>query len=311
MSILLRLLQDILATRKRGRQTGLAGRSPPLVGIRAMAEAGDVVNAIAQCERLCADEPSNPAARELLLNLRHAMTLREIRQHFPGSDYMGWLQWFHATLAPRTYLEIGVASGQSLQHAGSQTRAAGVDPAFAISHPQQAWVRLFRETSDEFFAQRSMQEVFGEDAVDMVFLDGLHTFDQTLRDLVNVERHCHAGSVVLLHDILPVIPETAERERKSIFWVGDTWKVLVLLARHRPDLDFFTIPTFPSGLAVVTGLNAASPRATPLRTDLDAICAAAMSLDLADFLPELGRHQRVISNDQADVRSRMAQAKDD
>lgn len=305
MSILLRLLQDVLATRRPARQTGHAGRRVCLDDIRAMAEAGDVGNAIGPCERFCADEPDNAAARELLLNLRHAMTLREIRQHFPGPDYFDWLQWFHATFVPRAYLEIGVASGQSLQHAGPQTKAAGVDPDFAISHPQKAWVRLFRETSDEFFGKRSMREVFGEDAVDLVFLDGLHTFDQTLRDLVNVERHCHAGSVVLLHDILPVIPETAERERRSIFWVGDTWKVLVLLARHRPDLDFFTIPAFPSGLAVVTGLNAASPHATALRTDLDAICVAAMSLDLADFLPELDRHQRVISNNQADVRSRM------
>lgn len=305
MSILLRLLQDVLGTRRRVRQTGNAGRRSSLVDIRAMAEAGDVGNALGLCERLCAEEPDNAAARELLLTLKHAMTLREVRQHFPGPDYFDWLQWFHATLAPRTYLEIGVATGQSLQHAGPKTKAAGVDPAFAITHPQKAWVRLFRETSDEFLTKRRMREVFGEDSLDLVFLDGLHTFDQTLRDLVNVERHCHAGSIVLLHDILPVIPETAERERKSIFWVGDTWKVLVLLARHRPDLNFFTIPAFPSGLAVVTGLNAASPHATALRTDLDAICVAAMSLDLADFLPELDRHQRVISNNQADVRSRM------
>lgn len=306
MSILLRLLQDVLATRRRVQQKEHAGSRSSLTDVRAMAEAGDVGNAISLCERLCADEPGNEAARELLLNLRHAMTLREIRQHFPGSDYFAWLQWFHATFVPRTYLEIGVASGQSLQHARPQTKAAGVDPAFSISHPQKAWVRLFNETSDEFFAKRSMQEVFGEDAVDLVFLDGLHTFDQTLRDLVNVERHCHASSIVLLHDILPVIPETAERERRSIFWVGDTWKVLVLLARHRPDLAFFTIPAFPSGLAVVTGLNAASPHAIALRTDLDSICAAAMSLDLADFLPELDRHQRVIANDHEDVRSRLA-----
>ncbi|MCZ2174127.1 MAG: class I SAM-dependent methyltransferase [Burkholderiales bacterium] len=305
MSILLRLLQDILSAPKKGRQPEPADKLPSIADIRAMADAGNIEGAIGLCERLCADEPGSPDARDLLLNLGHAATLREIRQHFPGPDYFSWLQWFHATLAPRTYLEIGVASGQSLQHAGPQTKAAGVDPAFTISHPPQAWVRLFRETSDDFFAKHNMQEVFGEDTVDLVFLDGLHTFDQTLRDLVNVERHCHSRSVVLLHDILPVIPETAERERRSLFWVGDTWKVLVLLARHRPDLDFFTLPTFPSGLAAVTKLNAASPHATALRADLDSLCAAAMSLELADFLPDMFLHQRVIANNHEDVRSRL------
>ncbi len=306
MSILLRLLRDAFSARRTAPQPRQADQPDPFAAIRARADAGDLAGAIALCENLCRQGPDGQAASELLLNLRHVAMLQEVRQHFPGPDYLEWLQWFHATLAPRTYLEIGVASGQSLQHAGPQTKAAGVDPAFSIGFPQAAWVRLFRETSDDFFARRSMQEVFGEDTVDLVFLDGLHTFDQTLRDLLNVERHCHARSVMLLHDILPVIPETAERERRTIFWVGDTWKLMVLLARHRPDLNFFTIPAFPSGLGVVTGLNAASPNAAALRASLDAICADAMNLRLADFMTELNRHQHVIANDRQEVSSRLA-----
>jgi hypothetical protein len=303
MSVLSSLLKG--AFRARAPEPGTAHRPDQLDAIRARAAAGDLAGAIRQCDSLLAAAPDNPAALDLMLDLRHAVMLDEVRQHFPGPDYMEWLQWFHATLAPRTYLEIGVASGMSLQHVRPQTKAAGVDPAFNITFPQTAWVKLFRETSDDFFANRSMQEVFGEDAVDLVFLDGLHTFDQTLRDLLNVERHCHARSVVLLHDILPVIPETAERERRTIFWVGDTWKMMVLLARHRPDLNFFTIPAFPSGLGVVTGLDAASPHATALRSNLDTICSEAMGLELKDFLPELTRHQRVVANDRQEVLSRL------
>lgn len=302
MSILMRMLKDALRTRRPEQG---AEPAPDLADIQAAAMAGDIAGAIDQCERLCIQEPDNPAARELLLNLRHAVTLKEIRQLLPGPDYFDWLKWFHATLAPRTYLEIGVASGQSLQHAGPGTKAAGIDPDFSISHPQSAWVRLFRETSDDFFAKRSIQEVFGEDAVDLVFLDGLHTFDQTLRDLLNVEQHCHERSVVLLHDILPIIPETAERERRSIFWIGDTWKLMVLLSQHRPDLNVFTIPTFPSGLAVVTGLNASSSHAVALRASLDTICKSAMEWNLADFVPDLPRYQRLIGNDQQDVLPRL------
>lgn len=305
MSVLLSLLKDAFRVRTSGPESEAMNRPDQLDAIRAKAEAGNIDDAIEQCASLLAAAPDDSAAKKLLLDLRHAVMLVKVRQHFPGPDYMEWLQWFHATLTPRTYLEIGVASGNSLQHVRPQTRAAGVDPNFSIDHPQTAWVKLFRETSDEFFARRSMQEVFGEDAVDLVFLDGLHTFDQTLRDLLNAEQHCHERSVILLHDILPVIPETAERERKTIFWVGDTWKVMILLARHRPDLNYFTIPAFPSGLGVVTGLNAASSHAAALRTDLDAICSAAMSLELKDFLPDMARHQKVATNNWQEVRSRL------
>lgn len=306
MSVLLNLLKDAFRGRTSVPEPRPANHPDQLDAIRAKAEAGDITEAIGQCASVLAAAPDDPAARELLLNLRHAVMLDEVRRHFPGPDYMEWLQWFHATLTPRTYLEVGVASGNSLQHVRPQTRAAGVDPDFSISHPQTAWVKLFRETSDDFFARRTMQEVFGEDVVDLVFLDGLHTFDQTLRDLLNVERHCHARSVVLLHDILPVIPETAARERKTIFWVGDTWKMMILLARHRPDLNFFTIPTFPSGLGVVTGLDAASPYAVALRANLDNICSEAMDLELAQFFPDLQSHMRVAANDRQEVLSRLA-----
>jgi hypothetical protein len=72
----------------------------------------------------------------------------------------------------------------------------------------------------------------------------------------------------VLHDCLPILGIAAERERRTTFWVGDTWKAVSALARFREDLRIRTILTPPSGLVVVRGLD---PGSTLLRERLPEI----------------------------------------
>lgn len=182
--------------------------------------------------------------------------IRSVAQKsFPGPNYLAWLDAFHRYGRPRKYLEIGVASGGSLSRIGTGTLAIGIDPAFSIQTTIQAPVRLFRETSDAFFEKRDAVTLFGGH-VDLSFVDGLHTFDQTFRDIVNVGRCCHDKSIVLVHDVAPVHEVIARRDRVTNFWTGDVWKIGWMIQQLLPKTEMWTIPTFPSGLMVLKNLKA-------------------------------------------------------
>ncbi len=51
----------------------------------------------------------------------------------PGPIYDAWLERIHDRLQPRTYLEIGIATGHSLSRVHPETHVIGVDPAFEIA----------------------------------------------------------------------------------------------------------------------------------------------------------------------------------
>lgn len=184
-------------------------------------------------------------------------------KEMPGGDYYDWLQRFHQWLRPASYVEVGLGHGRSLALAGPDTKAIGVDPY------QGFWEKLnyvcphgpatlFPLTSDDFFKQYDLSQVMDRESFDLGFIDGLHLFEQALKDFINLERYARKDSVILIHDCLPIAPIVAERERCTGFWTGDVWRIIPCLKAFRPDLKIMTIPTKPSGLGVVTNLDAAS-----------------------------------------------------
>jgi hypothetical protein len=176
-----------------------------------------------------------------------------------GPHYREVVRELHDKLRPRTYLEIGVESGATLTLARYADLAIGVDPAQnPMRHPLPPGAKLFHVESDAFFAAHSRSSLLGARRVDLGFIDGMHRFENALRDFIHVEAWAHAGGTILLHDCLPIHPRPASRERSSKFWVGDTWKVVLALAYARPDLRIRTLLCPPSGLVVVRRLNPGS-----------------------------------------------------
>ena len=172
----------------------------------------------------------------------------------PYETYLHMLVDLHRLMAPARYLEIGVNEGHSLACAGSGTRLLGVDPAprvVSLDHPDWSIVEA---TSEAFFRERDVSDLLGG-PVDLAFVDGLHHFEVALADVISIESHAHPGTVVLVHDALPIDKPTSERDRSSVVWSGDVWKAVVLLRRHRPDLMVTTMDVSPTGMAVITGFG--------------------------------------------------------
>ena len=193
-----------------------------------------------------------------------------------------FLSHMHRLTAPRSYLEIGINHGRSL--ALSRTRSIGVDPEFTVDVDLECDVQLVKATSDDFFAREDPIARFPEGVVDLAFIDGLHLFEFSLRDFMNVEKLAHPGSVVVFDDVLPRTNVEAARQRLTKFWAGDVYKVLLALERYRPDLVVVPIDTSPTGLLLVVGLD---PTNTVLQDKYDDVVAAFEHDDPQEVPPEI------------------------
>jgi Methyltransferase domain len=221
----------------------------------------------------------------------------------PGEPYYNMLQRFHDRFRPRSYLEIGVDQGASIKFANPPTIAVGIDPEPRMKEAPKAICKIFPLRSSEYFARRDVRRDLETDVIDLAFIDGLHTFDQVLRDFINIEKFADEKTIVLVHDCIALDGLTAERERKTAFWTGDVWKFIPILREFRPDLTVFTVAAPPSGLGVVTGLD---PGSTILAAKFDEIVARYVPMPV-DPDPIRRREQAAaISNTWQDVEARLA-----
>ena len=149
----------------------------------------------------------------------------------------------------RTYLEIGVDGGDTFLNVQIGQRT-GVDPNFRfdVESARDATTSLHQMTSDEFFTQRRPSETF-----DIVFIDGLHRFEQVVRDFANAISHTSARSVILFDDTKPgdvysALPDVEATMRfrhaagiSSPSWHGDVFKVIFYLHDFWPSLNYRTL----------------------------------------------------------------------
>lgn len=135
------------------------------------------------------------------------------------------------------YLEIG-CSDNSLFDAVIAKHKVGVDPERGGTH---------RMTSDEYF--RSNPEA----RFDVVFIDGLHIYEQVHRDVVNAMRSVDEGGWIALHDMIPRDWLEEHVPRVSPIWSGDVWKVGFELAQAA-NVDFRLLMV-DHGVGVIRILN--------------------------------------------------------
>jgi len=224
--------------------------------------------------------------------------LRQAKHALPGPVYLAVLVWIHRVLRPATYVEIGVGDGESLRTAQPETLCVGIDPAPRIDTPLAAPTCLFTMTSDEFFARHDLSEILVGRRFSLGFIDGLHLFEQALRDFIHLERCADSRSIVLLHDCLPLDTVTSARMRSTEFYSGDVWKAAACLRELRPDLRMTIVPTPPTGLCVISGLD---PGSTVLEREYERAVDRFMALTFDDYRGGRVALPRAIPNTKAAV----------
>ena len=131
----------------------------------------------------------------------------------------------------KSYLEIGVGWGKTLNKV-EILRKVGVDPGFKVPL-ETLHGECHVMTSDTYFG------VF-EEKFDCIFINGMHTYEQSKRDFINAMERLNDDGIILIDDCIPrdelsALPDVNEclRLRKEagqendFTWMGDVYKTII------------------------------------------------------------------------------------
>ena len=109
-----------------------------------------------------------------------------------------------------SYLEIGCDQDENFSQIKLKGKI-GVDPKSGGTH---------RMTSDIFFESNTKK-------FDFIYIDGLHTYEQAIKDIKNSLDCLKEDGTILLHDCLPKKIWNQVVPRIYGHWTGDVWKAIV------------------------------------------------------------------------------------
>lgn len=195
--------------------------------------------------------------------------------------------------APTRYLEIGIWKGHTFSSVQFDHKD-GVDPSPQYFARRRRGESIHRMTSDDFFAQYT-----GMDTYDVIFLDGLHTFEQTARDVWNSMAIASAGTLWLIDDVVPANAAQAAASIEQAFqlssaagapsyaWTGDVYRLAYAFESMGAVLDYRTI----------TGTGREQMLVWLTTDDLDKVaalgregCAHAPQISFAEAFPNGSQH---------------------
>lgn len=135
------------------------------------------------------------------------------------------LNFIAEKIEAKSYLEIGIYDGINFDSIKVDNKI-GVDP----NVKREDVVEL---DSDSFFKVES-------ESYDLIFIDGDHSHQQSLKDLTNSLEHLNDGGVIVMHDAFPDrIGLTGVRKTPTSEWCGDVYQT-VMWARQQPNLGVIT-----------------------------------------------------------------------
>ena len=133
----------------------------------------------------------------------------------------------------KNYLEIGCDKNQLFSKVNIDNKI-GVDPVSGGN---------VRKTSDDFFKEN-------KSSFDIVFIDGLHTYEQVKKDILNSVNCLLDEGIILVHDCMPDSLGKQAVPRYKMQWNGDVWKAIVDL-RQQENLEIYTCE-IDQGIGVIS-----------------------------------------------------------
>lgn len=132
-----------------------------------------------------------------------------------------------------SYLEIGVNDPDvNFDKIKSLTRV-GVEP-----FPVKKHALVYDSASDEFFELLPPEKLF-----DVIFIDGLHTSEQSYRDAINAKKHLSENGFIVMHDCNPLekVWTIPVEEYVNGLWTGSVYKAFIRLKSENKDWSCFVI----------------------------------------------------------------------
>ena len=193
---------------------------------------------------------------------------KKINFKFPSNFYR-WdmIKFLQSKKQFKNYLEIGCDQDQLFSKINIENKI-GVDPVSGGNT---------RKSSDDFFSTNKIN-------FDLVFIDGLHEYDQVKKDILNSLKFLNPNGIILVHDCLPSSMSKQAVPRYRMSWNGDVWKAIVDL-RCEKNIEIFTCE-IDQGIAIIQNKN---------NTDLLSINKKPIKLKFHDFYNNYKKYMRVIS----------------
>ena len=147
----------------------------------------------------------------------------KLEYNFP-TNYFRWdlIEYLINKYEYSDYLEIGCDQDQLFSKVRIKNKT-GVDPINGGN---------IRKTSDEFFRENKKK-------FDIIFIDGLHIYNQVKKDILNSISCLKEEGIVLVHDCMPDSLSKQAVPRYRMSWNGDVWKAIVDL-RQNENLEIYT-----------------------------------------------------------------------
>ena len=150
------------------------------------------------------------------------------------------------------YLEIGVNSGDTFFALRAHYKVA-VDPAFMFAVDEAKRrdpnSNFYRVESDVYFGNC----IASHERFDVIYLDGLHTVEQTLRDFCNAITFLKSGGIIVIDDVVPnsyhaslpdlktaIIARNHARSQDAS-WMGDVYRLVFFIQSFFQQYRYATV----------------------------------------------------------------------